>query len=314
MSRAWFRTFRLAVVVAAAAGLLVQPAAAHGGEPLEVHGFWWAWEFTPPIVVALLALGLCYGLAVSNLWRSAGTGRLVAPWRVAVFYGGVATLALALLSPLDALSGALFSAHMVQHVLLMMVAAPLLALGAPAYTWLWAFPLTMRRSVAHWWLGHRQWTRLTRWVQLPLSTWVLSTVVLWLWHVPHLYEAALANEFVHALEHTSFLLTAWLFWGVVFELSRRSRKGDGVAILLVFTAAIQSGILGALITFARVPWYPSYESTTAAWGLTPLADQQLAGVSMWVPAGAAYLAAALVILGLRLASLERQAVQRPLEP
>src|SRR3954470_5405387 len=122
MSRASYRTFGVAVVVAAAAGLFSQPGRGRGGAPLAPHDLWSAWEFTPPVVVALLAIGLCYGLAVSNLWRSAGTGRLVTPWRAAVFYVGVATLALALLSPLDALSGALFSAHMVQHVLLMMIA------------------------------------------------------------------------------------------------------------------------------------------------------------------------------------------------
>ena len=120
---------------------------------------------------------------------------------------------------------------------------------------------------------------------------------------PHV---ALADEAVHVLEHVTFLGSAWLFWDVVWGASRRSVLAEGPAILLLFTTALHSGILGALITFAPTPWYQNYATTTAAWGLTPLADQQLAGVIMWVPAGMVYLGATLALLGLRLAQLERQ--------
>lgn len=298
---------------AAVAVLLPQSAAAHAGEPLAPHDLATAWEFTPPVVGLLLALSLCYGLAIANVWRAAGRGRLVRPWQTAAFGLGVAILAIALLSPVDALGGALFSAHMVQHVLLMMAAAPLLALGAHGHIWLWVLPLQVRRGLAHWWLRRPYLGGFAHFMALPLTIWLVSTATLWLWHVPRFYEAALADDFVHALEHGSFLATAWMFWGVVFALVRRSKKGDGIAILMVFVAAMQSGILGALITFARTAWYPTYHATTAAWGMTPLEDQQLAGVIMWVPAGIVYLAAALVILGRRLADLDRQAAPRSQE-
>lgn len=308
------------LLLAAAVGFLSaaapQPAAAHSGAPLAPHDLraLEAWAFEPQTVLPLLGLTGAYLLAVNNAWATAGRGRVVASWQVGVFLGGVATLALALLSPLDPLAGALFSAHMVQHVLLMMVAAPLLALGASAHLWLWVLPVAQRRALAHGW-RRQGWLRQT--VHLlgsALAIWLLSTLVLWIWHAPGLYEAALADNAVHALEHAAFLGTAWLFWGVVFTRSRGRRAGDGAgagtAILMLFTAALQSGILGALITFAAAPWYGVYSLTTAAWGLTALEDQQLAGVIMWVPAGTVYLAATLAILGLRLASLERQA-ERP---
>ncbi len=303
----------VAAGAAAVAVLLPQAAAAHAGEPLAPHDLATAWEFTPPVVGLLLALSLCYGLAIASVWRAAGRGRLVRPWQTAAFGLGVAILAIALLSPVDALGGALFSAHMVQHVLLMMAAAPLLALGAPEYIWLWVLPLQVRRGFAHWWLGRRYLGGFAHLMALPLAVWLASTLALWLWHVPRFYEAALADDSLHALEHGSFLATAWMFWGVVFALVRRSKKGDGIAILMVFAAAMQSGILGALITFARIPWYPTYHATTAAWGMTPLEDQQLAGVIMWVPAGMVYLAAVLAILGSRLADLDRQAAPRSQE-
>jgi putative membrane protein len=283
-----------------------QVAAAHSGEPLAPHDLWAAWQWSPALWIGLGALGLVYARAVTNLWRVAGRGRGLPVWRAATFAAGLLLLALALLSPVDALGGVLFSAHMVQHVLLMMAAAPLLALGAPAHLWLWALPLAARRRLAHWWRRQPALAAALHWLRLPLAAWLVSALAMWLWHVPAWYEAALADEAVHMLEHVTFLGSAWLFWDVVWGASRRSVLAEGTAILLLFTTALHSGILGALITFAPTPWYQNYATTTAAWGLTPLADQQLAGVIMWVPAGMVYLGATLALLGLRLAQLERQ--------
>jgi cytochrome c oxidase assembly factor CtaG len=116
----------------------------------------------------------------------------------------------------------------------------------------------------------------------------------WAWHVPMLYEAALANRAVHAAEHAAFLGTGVLFWWAV--LHRKQSYGAGV--LYVFGMALQSTLLGALLTFARAPWYTSHLGSTAEWGLTPLEDQQLAGLVMWVPGGLVYLMAALTLFGL----------------
>ncbi len=303
------------VASAAVAGLLLaflpRLAAAHGGEPLAPHDLWTAWELAPAPLLGLGTLALVYARAASNLWRAAGRGRGLPPWRVGAFAGGLLLLLLALLSPLDALSGVLFSAHMVQHVVLMMAAAPLLALGAPAHLWLWALPLAGRRTVARWWRRQPALRRAGQWLHLPVVVWLASALAMWLWHIPSWYEAALRDETVHVLEHVSFLGSAWLLWELVLRPSQRSMLAEGMPILLLFTTALHSGLLGALITFAPKPWYPSYLASTPAWGLTPLADQQLAGVIMWVPAGMVYLGATLALIGLRLAQLERQGAAAP---
>lgn len=294
------------VWLAPAAALWPRAALAHGGQPLAPHDLWGAWESAPLLVLALAGLALVYLQAVANLWHAAGRGRGVGPWRLAAFLGGLALLGLALLSPIDALGGVLFSAHMVQHVLLMMAAAPLLAAGAPAHIWLWALPLAARRRLGRGWGRLAFVGRLLHLLRLPLVVWLASALVMWLWHAPALYEAALQDDAIHQLEHGLFLGSAWLFWAEVVRRPSSRGLGDARAVLLLFTTALHSSMLGVLITFSPTPWYATYDGTTAAWGLTPLADQQLAGVIMWVPAGMVYLGATLALIGARLAQLERR--------
>jgi len=124
----------------------------------------------------------------------------------------------------------------------------------------------------------------------------VSVGVLWFWHAAAPYDAALESEPLHILEHASFLVTAVLFWHVVVGVRGAARASSGLGVLLVFAMAMQSAFLSVLLTFARLPWYSSYATTTSSWGLDPLADQQLAGVIMWIPAGGIYLAVALALL------------------
>jgi cytochrome c oxidase assembly factor CtaG len=137
----------------------------------------------------------------------------------------------------------------------------------------------------------------------PLVVGVVGVGTLWLWHMPNLYEAALRNDLTHAAEHTSFLGPALLFWGIVLAHGRRVHVGP--ALLLVFATMLQSGGLGALIVFAQTPLYASHEAGAAAWGLTPLQDQQLAGTIMWVPMGVVYLLAALWLVAAWLGAMDR---------
>jgi putative membrane protein len=208
-------------------------------------------------------------------------------------------LFVALVSPLDALGGALFSAHMVQHLTLILVAAPLLVLGRPERAILWIFPRNVRRRIGAWW--HR--SRLVRpgWriLTLPLVVWVLHAAAVWIWHAASFYEAALRNDTIHSLEHASFLGTALLFWWVLLAAGRR--LDYGLSVMFVFTTMMYSGVLGALITFASVPWYPGHAEGARLWGLSLIEDQQLAGVLMWIPASIIYLltAAALFVCWLR---------------
>lgn len=278
-------------------------------EPVVSHGLWSHWNLDPVLLAGLAVAAGAYAVGTRRLWRAAGTGRGVTRGQAACYSAGVAALAVALVSPLDALGESLFWGHMVQHLVLMLVAAPLLALGAPVVPSLWVLGAGSRRRLGLWWHRARVLPGLVAVATTPLVAWALHVGVLWAWHLPAVYQAALGNEAIHALEHTSFLGTALLFWWVVLQPVGRRRLNHGMSLLYVVTAGIQSGLLGALLTFAGRPFYPAQSSAAAAWNLTPLEDQQLAGLIMWLPAGLVYLAAA---GGLFLAWLRTDAARIPL--
>jgi putative membrane protein len=281
---------RLYGLVLAPTCLLVPRVAwAHpGARVLEPHDLWRAWTLAPVVIAGLLLTAWLYARGLRVLWSRAGRGRVVTPWRAWCFAGALLALFLALVSPVDAAGKALFSAHMVQHLLLMMVAAPLMALGEPLLLTLWALPAAWRRSIGRRWRRARRLRAVWAVVSLPALAWVLHVSTLWAWHVPTFYESALRDERIHILEHTTFFATALLFWWLLTRRHGR-RMNVGTAIAYLFGAALQGTLLGAMLTFARRPWYPSHYGSTAAWGLNPLEDQQLAGLLMWIPAGVVYL-------------------------
>ena len=269
---------------------------AHTGRAPEPHDLWRAWTFAP-LVVTVLALSIWwYARGTRTLWRHAGDGRGIATWRAACFGAGSVVVALALLSPIDAVGSALFSVHMTQHMLLVVVAAPLLALGDPVTAMLWALRTNSRRRLGLAWRRRLVPRAVWRTLRSPLVAWTLHVGALWAWHVPRLYDAALRDERVHVLEHATFFLTALLFWSLVADRRPRHRLGPGAATLYLFAAGLQCTLLGALLTIARHPWYVAHYGTTTAWGLTPLEDQQVAGLIMWIPAGLAYLVALVPIV------------------
>lgn len=209
----------------------------------------WRWNLDPVLLVL-------FGLAtVWVIWRTKGRERGLGLTALAV-------LAVGFVSPLCALSSALFSARTVHHVLLVAVAAPLVA---------WALPLRRVGSLA-------------------VAT-AVQAAVFWAWHAPSAYAAALSNDGVYWIMQASLLASSVWFWMGV----RRASAPAAVAHLLV--AMVAMGLLGALLTFAEQPLYQPHLLTTQAWGFTPLADQQAAGLIMWAPAAAVYLAAALLVLG-----------------
>jgi cytochrome c oxidase assembly factor CtaG len=284
---------------------------AHLGQPLEPHDLWQAWSLAPGVWVSLLLAGWLYGRGAAGLGRRADSTRRLARWRGLAFASGLTVLAVALLSPLDALSTALFSAHMLQHMLLILAAAPLLVAGAPEVVLLWALRPATRRRVGGWWRQARPLGAPAGLLALPVVAWSLHALALWAWHAPLLYQAALGNEGLHLLEHASLLGTALLFWWLLWPGHGPARLEQPLATLYLFAFALQSGLLGALMTFTRAPWYPAYSSTTAAWGLSPLDDQQLAGLIMWIPAGLVYVLAGLAILGCWLSRAEAAEPGRP---
>jgi putative membrane protein len=264
---------------------------AHPGQPPAPHDLWSAWDLHPVLLGGLLLAAWTY-----HRGQSRGPKRPADRWRARCFTAALVALGLALLSPLDGLSSALASAHMVQHLLLLVVAAPLLALSAPSSAILRGSPLAVRRASGRW----RRRLGLTHGnlgaLRHPAAVWLLSVGMLWFWHAAGPYDAALDSEPLHLLEHVSFLVTAVLFWHVVVGVRGTARVSDGLGVLLMFAMAMQSVFLSVLLTFARTPWYSGYAATTAPWGLDPLTDQQLAGVLMWIPAGGIYLAVALALL------------------
>ncbi|MEO7336512.1 MAG: cytochrome c oxidase assembly protein [Caldimonas sp.] len=250
------------------------------------------WSFDP-LVVACLGLSIAlYAGGLARLWRRAGWGHGAVPASVASFAGGWLALALALLSPLDELSEQLFSAHMVQHEVMMLIAAPLLVLGRPLAVWTWAFPLSTRRALGAL-FRHAAWRVPWRAATRPLGAWTIHALALWLWHVPRWFDAALESDGVHALQHTSFLVGALLFWWSILGVARRADRG--AVLLSLFTTMAHTGALGALMMLSTQPWYAPYLQTAPTFGLDALQDQQLGGVVMWVPAGFVYIACGLVL-------------------
>jgi putative membrane protein len=283
---------------------------AHPGLAPAPHDLWRAWSLEPVVLLGLGVATWCYLAGVRALRRHAGHRRGIARWRIGCFLAGVASVALALVSPIDRVAVALFSVHMAQHLLLIMVAPPLLLLGEPVLVCLWAFPIGARRQVGQAWHDARALRRLWRLLTIPLGAWTLHVAAVWVWHLPGLYDAAVRDPAIHVAEHVSFFATGLLFWWLLVERRARRRLGVGGAILYLYTAALSDTLLGAALSFARRPWYPAHWGTTAAWGLTPLEDQQLAGLLMWVPAGLVYLVALAPLLVRALSGAARPAATR----
>lgn len=259
-------------------------AFAHPGQRLQPDDLLSAWEFDPGVIIPLLLTAVLY-------WRGSRRHPGLTTLERS-FWLGWASLVLALVSPLHRLGDVLFCAHMTQHEILMLVSAPLLVISRPLVTFLWALPFDWRRSLGRWSKEsyvQQSWGFLTD----PFSAWWIHAVAIWAWHIPYLFDLTLASNLVHSAQHLSFFLSALLFWWSLFYA--RGRRSYGAGVLYVFTTAIHTGILGALLTFSSRPWYSPYLRTTEAWGYTPLEDQQVGGLIMWVPASLVYLAAGLYL-------------------
>jgi len=221
------------------------------------------WDWEPSVVVgcALLAIGY---LAVV---RKHGLNR--APY----FLAGVLLLLLDLVSPIDTLGDQyLFSAHIAQHFLLALVIPPLLLLGTPAFE-----------------LGALN--QLERAIGQPPVSWLLGVGTMLAWHIPVLFNAALANEGLHIVQHLSFLVTGTIFWWPILGPLQNRHLSPFGAISYLFSACLCCSLLGAFLTFGQVGLYPAYlNASTRVWGLDPKSDQQLGGLLMWVPGCFVYLA------------------------
>jgi putative membrane protein len=262
------------------------------------------WTFDPIVIVLLIGAGALYARGVARLWRAAGPDRGVRRWQVLSFAGGWVSLVLALLSPIAAVSDFLFSVHMTQHEILMLVAAPLLVLARPLAVFIWALPPNGRLAAGRFTrrpLVARAWRALTG----PLTVFVLHGAALWVWHLPALFQAAVESPAIHAGMHVCFLFTAALFWWVLIH-GRYGKLGYGIGVLYVFTTGMHSTVLGALLTLAPRPWYAIYRERAAALHIDSLEDQQLGGLLMWVPFGIVFVVIGLALFAAWLGEAERR--------
>ncbi len=243
-----------------------------------------AWDWEPSIIVG------CIGLLVAYAWAA----RFKFTKRAWVYLAGVIILFLALVSPLDTLSDIyLFSAHMIQHMLLILLVPPMLLLG-------------IRRDMAEKAMRYPWVRRAEAFLSKPLLAWSAGVGVLWLWHWPPLYNAALANEQIHIMEHLCFLVGSTIFWWPVISPIEELRLEPLTAVVYTFGACSAHTVLGIILTFAPVGHYPAYMNPPDPygilgvirnkWGLSPQEDQQWGGLIMWVPACFVYLSFILATL------------------
>ena len=242
------------------------------------------WRFDPSILLGLIALAGAYTVSAMYLYGQGLWGTAITNRHAAFFAAGVLTLFVALASPIDHIGEKfLFSIHMIQHILLAMVAPPLMLLGVPCW---------MMQGIL-------DFLRLGRPVQLvthPIPAFIAFNTTLIAWHVPTLYEAALHDPIVHIVEHLFFIGAGFLSWYPVIDPARQHARFHPLAqIVYLFLFVIPSSALGAVFAFAQQPLYGYYAEAPRLWALTVLDDQALAGGIMWVPGWAIYFAALSIV-------------------
>ena len=272
---------RLARLALVAGGLLSWAGAvsAHGVAEAEGAAGAWGDRLIAAIIIVAIVV-YCIGLARAFARNPARWP--VAKWRVAAFLLMIAVVISALLSPLDGLADRYFAAHMGQHLLLVLVAAPLLAVSDAHLIMLRAFPLRARRRIG---VAIGRLPGVKQAAYKPLAPWIACTAfaaTLGFWHIPAAYDWALDHPWAHALEHATLLVSSVVFWRMVVTSGRR-RLSPGMAVMMVSLLGVQGAFMGALISFAPHPLYAAYAANS-------LNDQALAGVMMCIPASLIYLA------------------------
>ncbi len=252
------------------------------------------WNLEPSILFGVALLIAAYLAAAGPFRTRFPSSTKVARARVFAFLLGAFILLFALISPLDEIGDRyLFSAHMTQHLLLTLVAPPLMLIGTPG----WMLRPLLRDPVV---------LRAARALTNPLVAFALFNIDFIIWHLPPLYEATLQNNFIHIFEHLLFIGTAFLnWWPILSPLPELPRLPAPAQILYLFAQALPATILGAFIVFAPVPLYATYAAAPNIFGIDPMNDQQFSGLIMWMPGGMIYLLALSVVFFLWLDREER---------
>ncbi len=274
-----------------------------------------SWDLRLEILAPLAVLGALHFAGWLRL-RRRSHGRFANGWRLTSYTAGILVLALALLSPIEVVSAQLFSVHMAQHLLLVMIAPPLLLLANPFPTFLWALPADLRVAVAAAFRPRRALTRIVRKATGPGVAWPLYLLIFFGWHDSSAYSLALRFESVHELEHISFLGAAMLFWwhvtgatpGIHPKLALWMRAGYVLAMIP------PNMLLGVALSFAETPVYPYYQTVPRLYGLSVMDDQIWGGLIMWIPGSMMYVIAALALLARLLMGAEQEAGRRKTSP
>jgi len=280
------------LIAGALLALCAASAAAHGAGADVSHP-----GFDALLALLLAAAAILYARGVIRLWRRAGVGRGIRSADVACFGLGMVVLAIALLSPLDGMADRSFAMHMLEHEMLMVLAAPLFVVSRPVEAWAWGLAPRARHATAAFFRASPI-RRLWRATTAPVSATAAHALALWIWHWPVLFAAALASEPVHVLQHACFFGSALAFWWAM--LGGASRRAGVASLACLFATMLHTSALGALLTFAPSAWYV-HDAAPRSFGLTPLEDQQLGGLIMWVPGGLAYVVVGLAIVATWLA-------------
>ncbi len=286
-------------------GRLVELAGpAHGGAT-EDGSLWLAWNFDLEVLIPIALAATFY---VRGLRRWTDRSRAHPAWRTALYFSGLALLVLAIESPLDRLGEHHFSMHMIQHELVIMVAVPLILLGAPTTPSLLGMPRWLRLGVVRPLMRRREVRALYRALTHPVAAIAIFNLALWWWHLaPGWYDAAIEGEVAHAAQHVTFIAVATLlWWNVIDPKPLRSRVPYLPRVLYVFAAAAPKHILGAFLTFAEEPLYETYETATPILALSASDDQALGGLIMWIPS----LMMVLAVMGVIFAVWARKAEQQ----
>ena len=288
-------------------GPFVGPAAAHGlvpAEPPSIAGLLLGWSFEPALVLPLVAAAVLWVIAVRRV-SAAHPANPVPRRRSVAFLGGLAAIAIALQSGIERYDTVLFSVHMVQHVLLTLVAAPLLALGGPVTLLLRLAPPWTRQR----WILPILHSRILRVAAHPVVAWLVFAAVMWGAHFSPLFDAALEAPLVHDLEHVLFLGAALLFWWPALGVDPAPwRLSHPARLIYVFLQMPQNTLLAVIILNAPAVLYSHYATLTRPWGPSPLADQGIAGGIMWLAGDLLFIAAIAGILAGWMRREERDAI------
>ena len=253
---------------------------------------WLRWSTDPVALIGIPLIGILYARGLQSLKETSRSHHF---GRITAFYLGLISLFLALVSPIDYLSGQLFLVHMIQHMILIFFSVPAIQIGAPLVPILRGIPRTLRKQALSPIATSLSIRFILKLFFKPLISWPLFIGSLALWHFPFAFEAALENDVIHFLEHLFFLAGAYVWWwNIIDPYPLKSNLSKLAKVPYIFITIVPGFVLGSFLTFAPTPWYSTYSNTVPTYGISPLEDQQIGGLIMWIP-GSFIIATALLL-------------------